>query len=69
MRDTTHSDRTQAFLDRFGAALAEGAIAAARDMFTDDCYWRDLVTFTWNIKTVEGKDQVEDMLKHQLATT
>ena len=38
-------------------------------MFLDDCYWRDLVTFTWNIKTVEGKDQVEDMLRHQLATT
>jgi len=38
-------------------------------MFHDDCYWRDLVSFTWNIKTVEGKDQVADMLNHQLSTT
>jgi putative flavoprotein involved in K+ transport len=37
-------------------------------MFTEDCYWRDLVSFTWNIKTMEGQDQVEDMLKSQLAS-
>ena len=69
MLDSTLSDTTQAFLDEFGKALEDGDIARAREMFADDCYWRDLVTFTWNIKTVEGKDQVEDMLKHQLATT
>ena len=38
-------------------------------MFQEACYWRDLVAFTWNIKTVEGKDQVADMLTHQLNTT
>lgn len=35
-------------------------------MFADDCYWRDLVAFTWNIKTVEGHDEVRDMLQSQL---
>ncbi len=69
MLDTSLSPETQDFLDEFGAALQDGDIGKARDMFLDDCYWRDLVTFTWNFKTVEGKDQVEDMLKHQLATT
>ncbi|MDE3079492.1 MAG: NAD(P)/FAD-dependent oxidoreductase [Paracoccaceae bacterium] len=69
MLDSTLTDQTQAFLDSFGAALEAGDIARAKAMFADDCYWRDLVTFTWNLKTVEGPDQVEDMLKHQLATT
>jgi len=69
MLDTTVSDQTQAFLDAFGEALSNGDVAAATEMFEDDCYWRDLVSFTWNIKTVEGKDQVADMLAHQLATT
>ncbi|MCV2865105.1 NAD(P)/FAD-dependent oxidoreductase [Defluviimonas sp. WL0075] len=69
MLDSTISEQTQAFLDDFGAALEAGDIARAKGMFVADCYWRDLVTFTWNIKTVEGPDQVEDMLKHQLATT
>ncbi|MEM6586637.1 MAG: nuclear transport factor 2 family protein, partial [Pseudomonadota bacterium] len=69
MLDTTVLDETQAFLDRFGAALQSGDVDGATALFQDDCYWRDLVTFTWNIKTVEGKDQVGDMLRHQLATT
>ena len=69
MLDTTLSDQTQAFLDDFGAALAKSDITTATEMFEDDCYWRDLVSFTWNIKTVEGKDQVADMLSHQLVTT
>ena len=37
--------------------------------FTDDCYWRDLVTFTWNIKTLEGQAQIADMLMACLART
>jgi putative flavoprotein involved in K+ transport len=69
MLDTTVNDQCQEFLDTFGQALERGDIAAAREMFTQDCYWRDLVTFTWNIKTMEGRDQVEDMLKSQLAAT
>ncbi|MBV7396924.1 NAD(P)/FAD-dependent oxidoreductase [Mameliella sediminis] len=69
MLDTTIANQTQTFLDSFGAALEHGDIEAATALFQDDCYWRDLVTFTWNLKTVEGKDQVADMLRHQLATT
>ena len=69
MLDTTIADQTQAFLDEFGAALEKGDIEAATALFQDDCYWRDLVSFTWNLKTVEGKDGVADMLRHQLATT
>ncbi|MEP1585911.1 MAG: NAD(P)/FAD-dependent oxidoreductase [Tateyamaria sp.] len=69
MLDTSVSDQTQTFLDAFGEALSKGDIAAACDMFEDDCYWRDLVSFTWNIKTAEGKDQIADMLSHQLAAT
>lgn len=66
MLDSTLTDQTQAFLDAFGDALEKRDVARAREMFLDDCYWRDLVAFTWNIKTVEGKDQIEDMLRSQL---
>jgi len=48
-------------------ALAAGDIAAALDLFQTDCYWRDLVAFTWNLKTMEGKEQVANMLRSQLA--
>ncbi|MFU8825719.1 NAD(P)-binding domain-containing protein [Yoonia sp.] len=69
MLDSTLADQTQAFLDDFGTALEQGDIGKACELFQDDCYWRDLVTFTWNLKTIEGKDAVADMLTHQLATT
>src|SRR5262249_48892171 len=49
--------------------VVAGDVECAVDLFQADCYWRDLVTFTWNIKTMEGKDQVRDMLKACLATT
>lgn len=68
MLDKTLSGRTQTVLDAFSRALESGDIAAAKDMFVDDCYWRDLVSFTWNIKTLEGRDQVGDMLEHQLSS-
>jgi putative flavoprotein involved in K+ transport len=67
MLDKTPTARMQAFLDTFGAALEAGRIDEATGMFAEDCYWRDLVTFTWNIKTVEGREQVRDMLQSQLS--
>lgn len=66
MLDKAPNKRLSDLLDQFGAALAAGDIDKAVDCFQEDCYWRDLVTFTWNIKTMEGKDQVRDMLKSQL---
>ena len=68
MLDITATGKVTAFLDKFGAALAAGDIEAVTAMFEDDCYWRDLVTFTWNIKTMEGKTEIADMLRHQLAS-
>ncbi|MBT9290354.1 NAD(P)/FAD-dependent oxidoreductase [Prosthecodimorpha staleyi] len=69
MLDTTPRARVEAFLGRLDAALQAGDIDAAVDLFGTECYWRDLVAFTWNIKTVEGRDQVRDLLTQTLATT
>ncbi len=67
MLDITATGKVSAFLDAFGAALAAGNVDAVTNMFEDDCYWRDLVTFTWNIKTMEGRAEIADMLRNQLA--
>ncbi|MDZ4119372.1 hypothetical protein [Phaeovulum sp.] len=67
MLDTTANAEVQMLLDTFGVALERGDIAAATDCFQDDCYWRDLVTFTWNIHTSEGKGQITAMLAARLA--
>jgi putative flavoprotein involved in K+ transport len=57
------------WLARFDEALTQDDPAAASELFLDDSYWRDLVAFTWNLKTVEGRPGVRDLLEHTLATT
>ena len=72
MSDTAVEPTTtevELWLSRFEAALAAGDSAAAAELFLDDSYWRDLVAFTWNLKTVEGPAGVNDMLDHSLAHT
>ena len=66
MLDALADDRVAKLLDGFGKALAAGDIEGVLECFRDDCYWRDLVSFTWNIKTAEGKGEIADMLRHQL---
>lgn len=68
MLDTTAQDHVTQVLSDFGAALEQGDINTAVSHFLDDSYWRDLVSFTWNIKTCEGPAEIADMLQHQLAT-
>ncbi|MGS4946463.1 NAD(P)-binding domain-containing protein [Meridianimarinicoccus sp. RP-17] len=67
MLDTTAETEVTQVLDTFGTALEQGDIQAATACFATDCYWRDLVAFTWNLHTSEGRDQVADMLESQLA--
>jgi len=58
--------KVSTWLARFGDALAQKDIEALKGLFAADCYWRDLVAFTWNIKTMEGRDEIARMAKSQL---
>jgi putative flavoprotein involved in K+ transport len=66
MLDKTPSARMTAFLSKFEAALAKPDLDATVKLFGAECYWRDLVAFTWNIRTMEGRVEVRDMLEHRL---
>jgi putative flavoprotein involved in K+ transport len=57
----------EAWFREFEQALTQGDIDAAANMFCETSYWRDLVTFTWNITTVEGRNGVRDLLQNTLA--
>src|SRR3954464_4575088 len=69
MLDTTLNTRVQVFLEQFEAALAAGDLDAAVGLFAPECYWRDLVAFTWNIKTLESREAIKEMLRVCLPTT
>jgi putative flavoprotein involved in K+ transport len=69
MLDKAPNGKISDLLHALDQALSAGDVERATGLFQADCYWRDLVTFTWNIKTMEGKDQVRDMLKARLGPT
>ena len=63
---TTATESVSGWLSDFQAALDRGDIEGAAAMFADESYWRDLVSFTWNIKTLDGRQGIADMLRSQL---
>ena len=67
MSDISPTKQVSDWLSDFGAALEKSDISGALEMFDDDSYWRDLVSFTWNINTSEGKDAIEEMLDATLS--
>ncbi len=67
---STHpTQRASAWLADFSSALERNDVDAAVDLFETDCYWRDLVAFTWNIRTQEGPQAIRAMLTARLADT
>src|SRR3954464_1627161 len=69
--DSTSGPQTRVdnWLTSFESALAARDVQRAAAMFAVDSFWRDLVAFTWNIKTVEGRAGIADMLGARLAET
>ena len=63
------SESVRNWLARFDAALASGDARAASGLFAGECFWRDLIAFTWNIATMEGRERIEAMLDATLAGT
>ena len=61
--------KVQDWLDRFGAALDAQDTAKLTALFSEDCYWRDLIALTWNIKTMEGREAIGDMATACLSST
>ncbi len=67
MKANTPSSATADWLASFAASLTRGDAAATAALFTEDGYWRDLVSFTWNIVTLEGRAAIAEMLAARLA--
>lgn len=67
MVDVTAATRIQEVLAALDRALARSDLDDTLDLFADECYWRDLLSFTWNIRTFEGKADIREMLKNRLA--
>jgi putative flavoprotein involved in K+ transport len=62
--ESSATQEAERWLGAFETALANRDAAAAAELFATDSYWRDLVAFTWNLKTVEGREGVADLVEH-----
>ncbi|MBV9432218.1 MAG: NAD(P)/FAD-dependent oxidoreductase [Hyphomicrobiales bacterium] len=68
MSETAATRRVSKWLSVFGQALKRGDVESAAAMFAQESYWRDLLAFTWNIKTAEGRAAIATMLESTLAS-
>jgi len=55
------------WLDRFAAALAAEDADAVAGLFDEAGCWRDLLCYTWDVATMEGRPAIERMLGATLA--
>ena len=68
-REEQPPDPASAWLAGFEEALRARDVARAAGMFAATSFWRDLVSFSWNITTVENPDGVTDLLTETLDRT
>jgi len=56
------TQRLTEWLANFSSALEKNDSTAAAALFDPEGFWRDFVSFTWNLKTMEGRDDIANML-------
>jgi len=69
MSEANPNEEVLRWLRRFSDALARGDATQAAAMFEADGFWRDLIAFTWNFKTLETRAAIEAMLHATLNAT
>jgi hypothetical protein len=68
-KQSTAPAEAQGWLARFEGALQSQDAAAAAALFLDDGLWRDLLAFTWTIRTMAGRAAIQITLRETLART
>ena len=64
------AEEVKAWLSSFESALLQRDVEAATQLFLpEECFWRDLLAFTWNIYTAESQQEIGDMLRSTLVDT
>lgn len=65
----TPTAQLAAWIEILGERLAQRNVDATLELFADECYWRDLLLFSWNLVTLEGKPAIRDLLETRLEQT
>ncbi|HTR87604.1 MAG TPA: NAD(P)/FAD-dependent oxidoreductase [Reyranella sp.] len=65
--DTSAKAAAQRWLDDFGAALASGDATRLAALFATECFWRDILAFTWDLHTIAGAKAIAERLMPEVA--
>lgn len=65
----TPTAQLAAWVENLGERLAHRDVDGVLELFAEECHWRDLLLFSWNLVTLEGKPAIRDMLEARLDQT
>jgi putative flavoprotein involved in K+ transport len=65
----TPTAQLAAWVENLDERLARRDVDGALQLFAEECHWRDLLLFSWNLVTLEGKPAIRDMLETRLEQT
>lgn len=57
----------QQWLVEFGARIESQDIDALTSLFLPDCFWRDLLSLTWDFRIFRGPEKIKQFLRDQLS--
>ena len=61
--NTTQAGPAGRWLGELSEAIASRDPRRVTALFGDECYWRDLISMTWNLHTAEGRAAIGAMLE------
>jgi cation diffusion facilitator CzcD-associated flavoprotein CzcO len=61
-RDVSATTAAERWLSDFSAALTSGDENAITALFGEECYWRDILAFTWDLHTTTGASAIAGRL-------
>lgn len=58
-----------AWLERFGRALEDADVDALAGLFATDCWWRDTLALTWDLRSLHGWEQIRPVVEERAHQT
>lgn len=60
--DNSTQAAAESWLGEFGAAVASGEPVRIAALFAGECHWRDILAFTWDLRTTSGAGAIAGLL-------
>ena len=67
VRESSAESTAQAWLSDLSAAFASADVAALAALFGGECFWRDILAFTWDLHTTSGARAIAERIVPTLA--